>query len=673
MKLCYLDYEFNNINEPKLNLVSVAAKCYHDGTLTFERTLWLYNNKTNQRHAKEFFEKLIKLDYTFVAYVMEAEARSLQTLFGEMPKFKAIDLYLEYRCLLNHNHKYAYGEQYLNGKVIKTSPPPNKWLAKEMGETEEDNEAHHKPSYSLAAATFKLLGVKIDTEEKNAVRDIIIKGDGREIEANRERILAYNASDIDYLKPLINKIVTIFRREGGETVKGWAEAAHTRGEYSVLSAKMLARGYPVNHDKVKSFTLNISHILNEAVQHCFTTAPDVEAFRWAKKDKKWTLYEKPIRAWVEAQNLPHWRKTDKGKLSLSKDAFNDWFSQDSEGFAGAFCRYLKTKQSLNGFIPSQNAKKGVFSDFVGSDGRVRPYLGIYGSQASRSQPGSIGFIPLKAHWMRNFIEAPKGRALAGIDYASQEFLIAAIMSQDSEMMDAYKSGDVYLAFGKSAGLIPKNGTKATHKKERDMCKTLVLGISYDLSENGLAPRLTRITGQEWTKEQARELIDLFYEVYSDYKDWKEAIRYDYVENKFLQLSDGWTMWGDNDNMRSVGNFPVQGTGAVIMRKAVKLCDDAGIDVVFTLHDALYIEFDSYNTLAVTKLMSCMSQAFETVMQEFGTTIPIRLEGEMWSKDYADKMPDKIENVVALTEYVDDKGRADLERYRKFLTATISNG
>jgi hypothetical protein len=687
MRVCYLDFEYNGISEKKLNLVCASVLCTDNGYVKFTRDFWLFENPSKKKEARNFFKKLIDEGYVFVAYVMEAEARSLLSLFdGDtswLSTFRAIDLYLEYRCLLNQHHKYAYGEQYIKGKVIKTVPPPPKW---ERSDSEED-EAHHKPEYSLAAATFKILDEKIDTDHKTAMRDIIIRGGRAEIQANMTPITEYCASDVKNLprmllgirKAHLSSLDPSFDLKGDfegleerrEKAKAeWLKAAILRGDYAVRTARMLALGYPVNMQKISLFTQNISSILAEAASHCLEVAPEVKAFRWAKKDQKWTMCEKPIRDWVASQKLPHWRMTDGGKskvkkLSLSKDAFRDWFDSSSPGFAGAFCRYLKTKQSLNGFIVSKTSKKGVFTDFVGSDNRVRPYFGIYGSQTSRSQPGSIGFIPLKAHWMRNFLEAPPGRALCGIDYASQEFLIAAILSQDAKMIEAYESGDVYLAFGKDAGLIPKDGTKKTHPIERDCCKTTVLGISYDLTAKGLAPRLSAITGKTYTEVQAEALIDLFYSTYSDYEEWKVGVKKKYQEDEHLMLPDGWVMWGDQENMRSVGNFPVQGHGGVIMREAVRLAQDQGVDIVFTLHDALYAEIDSYDMNAIKTLMSAMQQAFQNVMSRYGVTSPIRLEGEVWSKDYATLPCSPPENVKMLCEYTDEKGQADLDRYRKY--------
>lgn len=262
--------------------------------------------------------------------------------------------------------------------------------------------------------------------------------------------------------------------------------------------------------------------------------------------------------------------------------------------------------------------------------------------------------------MRAFISPRPGRALASIDYASQEFLIAAVLSQDYKMMEAYESGDVYLAFAKAARLVPSDGTKSSHKKERDMCKALVLGISYDMSPKGLSGRLG------CTEKQAEEYVSTFFDTYPDYAHWKEDTLFEYSRDSYLALPDGWVMWGDNDNKRSVGNFPVQGHGAVVMRDAVARAQDEGLDVVYTLHDALTIEFASKDHKeAITLLMTAMSEAFHYVMSRYGKCPKIRLEGETWSRDYEGEPTGQVPDVGYMTTYITEKGAKDYERYKKF--------
>jgi len=55
-----------------------------------------------------------------------------------------------------------------------------------------------------------------------------------------------------------------------------------------------------------------------------------------------------------------------------------------------------------------------------------------------------------------------------VDWSQQEFGIAAALSGDQAMQDAYRSGDSYLAFAKQAGRCSANATKTTHEPTRDL-------------------------------------------------------------------------------------------------------------------------------------------------------------------------------------------------------------
>lgn len=663
--IAYIDFEFNGMREKTLNLVSCSIIRHQNRVEIGREEFWLFESPRLADELINRIRDLAGVGYIFAAYVLEAEARSIMSIWNWLPEFKAIDLFLEYRCLLNRNNELAYGKQYIDGKIIKTTPPPPKWEREEFNTV--DNDLHHKPSFSLASAIYKLLGKIIDTEEKDIVRRMIyMPGWEEKIPANRERIQKYNMSDVELLPDLLRAMKTKFN-EYGISSKEWLEAAYIRAEYSIATAKMVSAGYPVNMEKIKKFVGNIKPILKHAADGCFQHEVK-EPFKWNKKLERYVLNEKEVRDWIEKQGIEKWRKTSGGKksqkkVSLSKDAFADWFTSESDGFAGAFCRYLKTKQSLNGFLPG-TGRKGTFFDFVGTDGRVRPNFGIYGAQSSRSQPGAVGFIPLKAHWMRNFIEPSQGKAIAQADFSSEEFLVAAILSQDKAMMDAYASGDVYLAFGKAAGLIPQDGTKTTHKVMRDVCKALVLGISYDMSAGGLAPRISKIMKSDFSQEKAQDLIDQFYEVYSDYKEFKDETLINYSKYEYLKLSDGWIMFGDNDNRRSVGNCPIQGESSVIMRQCVKDAQSEGLNIIWTNHDSLAMEYDAFETFPIQNLVKVMQASFEKVMSQFGITIPVRIDCETWSKSFRDTTLDEIK---ISSEYIPTKGHDDFLRYKPFFT------
>jgi hypothetical protein len=72
-----------------------------------------------------------------------------------------------------------------------------------------------------------------------------------------------------------------------------------------------------------------------------------------------------------------------------------------------------------------------------------------------------------------------------------------------------------------------------------------------------------------------------------------------------------------------------------MRKAVQLAQDAGLNVIMTLHDALYIMFDSTDLFAMATLKKCMYDAFIFYFNERDKEYAklIRMDGKIWSQDF----------------------------------------
>jgi hypothetical protein len=654
MNFCDLDFEYRKTTSPTLDLVSCALT-----TGKGVEKLWLF--KEDYTPLLNRLKELSK-DHIFVSYAAEAEALSMLSLgfpFEDLVKCKFTDLFLEYRMLMNHNDIIMFGKHLVEGKekILKKfidAPPPQ----------------------SLASATYKMLGVIIDTKEKDWVRDIIINGTDEDVLRNKDRILDYNASDIKYLTPLR----LVLRRELERLINSKRHKMNLdseiflRGEYAVRTAQMVKIGTPLNLEWVKNLTDNVPVLMEETIQDINEQFPELEPFKFKKSTATWSMNQVGARKWlVDNKHDKGWARTDTNLLSLSLDSWTDRFSfthsYPRDNFGAQMVRFLKLKQSLNGFIRKSGSDSKSFWDYVGEDGRVRSYFNIYKAQSSRSQPASTGFIFLKPAWQRSVVQPPKGRMVVGIDYGSEEFLLAGLMSGDEEMLEAYKSGDVYLHFGKSIDMIPANGTKDTHKFERNLCKSTVLGLSYMMSKIGLSRKLTMDTGKEFNEDQAQEMVDKFYYAYPTFSQYRRKIIEDYVTDQFIRLPCGWYMWKDNDNTRSVANMPIQGMGASIMRKAVALAQDAGIDIIFTLHDAIYAEVDLKDWEAVSKLAECMKFAFTYYFPKVKEANYIRMEGECWSEELEEgqvtvfgNTPIKIEKV-----HIDERSLQEYKTYSKYFT------
>ncbi len=672
LRSVFLDFEFNQTTEENVNLVSCATYDLHNE----QRGVWWLHNEHNRQHELSTYLRQFQ---TVVGYACVAEARSFLALGLDPLKFEWLDLFLEYRQLTNHNDELQWGKQLVNGKVRFVKKPKPKW------ERSEDDGLGFKATHSLAEATYKLTGEIRDTEEKDAARKLIISDPEEFTDQEKKRILRYNLDDVVFLPKIWQRQKEEFRKlDPGTPIRDYLVEAKLRGRYSALTAIMESRGYPINVEATKNFSAQVPHILMECQRDINGQFPKNKPFKWNKATTKFSLNEAVTRGWLEANvDAGRWMKTDGGKkkqpkLSLSLEAWEKQFafkhSYPRGNFGAQMVRYLKLKQSLYGFSASGGARKN-FWDSVGSDGRVRPYMNIFGAQSGRSQPAASGFMFLKPAWMRSLVEPEHGKFLAGIDYGQQEFFLSGLESEDQNMIDAYLSGDPYLFGAKLAGAIPKDGTRQTHKAERDLFKNTYLGILYGMTRVGLAAKLSGDTGREYTEDEAQEQIDIFEESFPDYMDWKRELMDDYSAGYAIRLPCGWRHWCDNDNVRSVCNVPIQGFGASIMRKAVDLAETRGAKVVFTLHDAIYIEGWNKNfERDLSILYTAMKDAFQYYFKDTAyekVSGQIKLDPFAWSPGF---QPDSerqfnygFEPVVCPMSnlYIDERAGDDYERFKKY--------
>ena len=667
----FLDFEFNRISEEKVNLVSCVT---YDPAKRETITFWLHNSNLEKIRLR----KHLKNYETIIGYACVAEARSFYSLDLNPLDFKWIDLFLEYRMITNHNDKLNWGKQLVDGKVKFVSKPKPKYER-----TEEDAKTGFKPTHSLAEATYKLTGEIRDTVEKDESRKLIISNPDSFTEAEKQRILAYNKEDVEFLPSILDSIISEY--DGLVDNADWEEYfndALLRGRYSAHTAIMESVGYPIDLEATKNFSSKIPSILSECqadINSQFKN--DFYPFKWNHKTYNYSWNQKAAREWINQQGLTEkWMRTEKDQISLSLEAWERHFQFKHDyplgNFGAQMLRYLKLKQSLYGFSSKGNSKKN-FWDSVGSDGRVRPYMNIYGAQSGRSQPAATGFMFLKPAWMRALVQASPGKYIAGIDYGQQEFFIAALLSKDENMIKAYLSGDPYLYMAKQAGTIPEIGTRESHSAERDLMKSTTLGILFGMTKYGLSIKLTADSGKEFTEEDAEELINTFEDLFPDFTEWRKEVLRDYEDGYAIKIQDGWVMWTDNPNPRSVTNVPVQGGGAAIMRKAVDLAVAAGCTVIFTLHDAIYIEASMENIGHIHKLNEAMRDGFANLFEGskyYNEAKQIKLDPKAWGPDFPDEGYINVKGIkVPVSKiHLDKRAINDYKKFSKFFGKPDTN-
>jgi DNA polymerase-1 len=250
---------------------------------------------------------------------------------------------------------------------------------------------------------------------------------------------------------------------------------------------------------------------------------------------------------------------------------------------------------------------------VGADGRNRSMLSPFRSKTGRNQPSNSKYIYGPSVWLRGLIQAPPGRAVAYVDWSQQEFGIAAALSGDTVMMEAYASGDPYLAFAKQAGAVPDDATKTSHPVERSRFKICALAVQYGMGEVSLAFKLGE------PQAAARELLRLHRQTYRRYWEWNEGLVDAALLGSPLRTVFGWTLHPHslNLNARSLSNFPMQANGAEMLRLACCMATERGIKVCAPVHDALLIEADADRIVeAVDEMQALMAEASRIVLDGF---------------------------------------------------------
>lgn len=670
-RVIYIDFEYHSTNKPKYHLVAVSIESRSSGGVFKDnKVLWLDNNRHRQEKLRQFIER-VKTDTLFVAFNVDAEGRSFHSLGIDPTTCHWFDLQAEYRSLLNHCPKYRYGKHLVKGEEVTLYPPVGYNEPKIKGRRyDDDREA------SLVATIYKMLGHKEDLRYKNKMRDLILGGREEPYTPDeKQRIMDYCKGDTGQLHDLMHSLINAHLKLYGRSYKKkYFQQALYRGESVARAAKITSTGYPVSKN-ISNFNKNIPFILKECQEDINAQFPEMQIFKWNKRENRYSMNQKPIKEWVEKQEIPNWPRTDTGQISLAKEAFEKNFPYRHtypRGNLGAqILRFLILQQNLGGFGRRFKGRKHFLDYYDPSTERAYPFLAAYKARTSRFQPPSSGFIFLKSAWMRGLVHPKPDRVICSIDFGSQEFLLSGILSGDKKMVRAYKTGDVYLGFAKDAKMVPKDATKKTHGDIRSACKSTVLGVSYGMGANSLARKLSEETGKKVQKSTAEKYIHKFYSSYHKFSDWKENLikNYEFQDIKYVQLADGWTLWVDpNKRATSIGNFPMQGMGGVILRRAIKLCQEADLKVIFPLHDALYIEclYKEYKekmALFYQLMRQAVVDCFPDNKEDAGA---IMLDGCIWGDKLSDghEVIDGI-STKTLTHYVDERADKEYNQFKKY--------
>jgi DNA polymerase family A len=447
----------------------------------------------------------------------------------------------------------------------------------------------------LGALTYFCLDAMAATEKKE-LQEAIGTGtwEGR---FTREEILDYCECDVEALSRLLPVMLPQID----------LARALLRGRYMAAAAAMEHNGTPVDVETLALLRAGWGDIQDRLI---------------AEVDRDYGVYDgrtfklDRFASWLAQEAIP-WPRLDSGQLDLSDDTFRQQARAHPRVSALRELRSSLSELRLNDLS-------------VGGDGRNRTLLSAFRSRTGRNQPSNTKFIFGPSVWLRGLIKPPPGHAVTYIDWQQQEFGIAAALSGDAAMQDAYRSGDPYLAFAKQAHAVPTDATKASHGPQRELFKQCVLAVQYGMAAEGLALRIGKppIT--------ARDLLRAHHETYATFWRWSDAAVDTAILTGVLPTVFGWQVHvDDRPNARALRNFPMQANGAEMLRLACCLATERKIEVCAPVHDAVLICAPLDRLEAdVAGMRGAMAEASRVVLNgfELGTDVSIT----HWPDRYMDR-------------------------------------
>ena len=401
-------------------------------------------------------------------------------------------------------------------------------------------------------------------------------------EAERVAILDYCQSDVDALVKLLPRLVDDRHN---------LIPALWRAEYMKVMAGAEWSGVPVDGELYRRMVEHWPELQAHAIDRVNAMIPVFENrhFRTAR-----------FRSWLaDRALLERWPVTADGSIALDDDTFRQQAALHAE------LEPLRQVRQMLG----QLKKPGLQ---VGADNRNRCLLSAFATITGRNAPSTTEYIFGCPSWMRGLIRPEVGTALAYVDWSSQEFGIAAALSGDTNMQAAYHTGNCYLGFAQLIGAVPPGATKEQYPAEHSLFKSIVLGTQYMISAPGLAAQL------EVTLPEAEDFLDHHKRVFSRFWQWSDSVS-DYGQlYGELTAAFGWKMqMGPQTKPRTLRNFPMQSNAGEMLRLACVFADEAGVDIVAPVHDAILVEAPAADIdQAVHRTQAAMRRASEYVLAGF---------------------------------------------------------
>jgi DNA polymerase-1 len=363
-------------------------------------------------------------------------------------------------------------------------------------------------------------------------------------------------------------------------------------------ARMEYKGIRLDTEYMRTFSDEIEDSISDLEQQIYGQAD--EEFNIGSPAQLATIL-------FEKLNLPK-QGIKKGKTGFSTAASELDKLRESHPIINLITAWREVTKLKNTYVDT-------LPKLVDQASRVHTTYNITTAQTGRlsSNDPNLQNIPVRTELGRRirtaFVAGP-GNKLVSADYSQFELRLAAVMADDTELIDMFnRDTDVHTATAAQVyGREPEDVTK----QMRRAAKVINFGILYGMSPHGLA------VAAGMSFEQAKHFIDRYKELRKPLFDYIDRIKEfarkeSYVETIFGRRRPMPDIHSSNFMVRQGAeraaiNMPIQGTEADIMKLAMVKVDELlaaqhnDCHQLLQIHDSIVVECPEAVVDRVAKLL-----------------------------------------------------------------------
>ena len=287
------------------------------------------------------------------------------------------------------------------------------------------------------------------------------------------------------------------------------------------------------------------------------------------------------------------------------------------------------------------------------DSRLRTGFNLHSTTSGRlSSSGKLNMqqLPRDNPIVKGCIKAAPGHKIVAMDLTTAEVYVAAVLAKDVALMEVFRAGgNFHSQIAKKVFKLPCDASEVAslYSMQRQAAKAVTFGIMYGAGANKISEQVTKDSGKPFSRNDAQEVIDDYFEEFHKLKEWiednKKFIRqngfiYSYFGRKRRLPNVASTYKGiQSHSIRSGLNFLVQSAasdinllGAIDMGSWIK-ANNKKARIFALVHDSILAEVPN------DEIDEYMAQLTKYVQLDRGVSIsgvPVGCDFEIIHEDYS---------------------------------------